>query len=522
MNIGDWIRKWSILQPQKNALIFEDRPFTYQEVNQRTNQLCHLLQHSGIKKGDRISVLLYNCHQYLEIFFGLSKIGAILVPLNWRLAGPELEFLIKDSGSRMLIFEPEFVEVVASIRPQLNLSRRDHLIIGNPCPDWTRDYERVLLEHPTHEPLVPAPVGDEDPHMIMYTSGTTGIPKGAVLPHRKTFFNILNAEIFYHLTPKDVMIITRPLFHSGGLLVDAAPVLYKGGTLILRKRFLPLEILETIQKYQVTIVEMAGTLFQFLLQQCDPGQYDLTSVRCYFTGGERIPSAMLKEYYKKGIVISQVFGLTETSTITWLPYEDAVRKMGSVGLPIFHGEVRIVDKMERDIPPGEVGEIIVKGPAIMSEYWNRPDLTAETIRDGWLYTGDLARKDEEGYIYIIDREKDMYISGGENVYPAEIEKIFFTHPKVFDVGVVGVPDEKWGEVGKAFIVLKPGETMVEEEAFKFLRGKVGEYKIPKYAEFVEELPKTASGKIQKYLLKMRPLRPSSSSSRFDQNNQTSA
>lgn len=231
---------------------------------------------------------------------------------------------------------------------------------------------------------------------------------------------------------------------------------------------------------------------------------------------------MLKEYHEKGIIISQVFGLTETSTIAWLPYEDAIRKMGSVGLPIFHGEVRIVDKMGRDVARGDIGEIIVKGPIIMSGYWNRPDLTAETIRDGWLYTGDLARMDDQEYIYIIDREKDMYISGGENIYPAEIENILFTHPKVFDAGIVGVQDEKWGEVGKAFIVLKPGETMAEMEALEFLRGKAAKYKIPKYVEFMEALPKTPSGKIQKYLLKMRPLHPSSSLSRFDQNNHTSA
>jgi fatty-acyl-CoA synthase len=522
MNVGDWIRKWSFLQPYKKALIFEGCPFTYQEVNLRTNQLSHFLLELGVQKGDRISVLLYNCHQYLEIFFALSKIGAILVPLNWRLAGPELEFIIKDSSSRMIIFEPKFEGVIASIRPHLNLSNGDYIAVGPPCPEWAKDYEKGLLESPVQEPDLRFSVGDEDPHILMYTSGTTGIPKGAILSHRKTFFNALNADIFYNLTSKDIMIISRPLFHSGGLLVDAVPVLYKGGTLILRRRFQHHEIFETIQKYRVTIVEMAGTLFQFLLQQFDPNQYDLGSVRCYFTGGERIPSAMLKEYHEKGIIISQVFGLTETSTIAWLPYEDAIRKMGSVGLPIFHGEVRIVDKMGRDVARGDIGEIIVKGPIIMSGYWNRPDLTAETIRDGWLYTGDLARMDDQEYIYIIDREKDMYISGGENIYPAEIENILFTHPKVFDAGIVGVQDEKWGEVGKAFIVLKPGETMAEMEALEFLRGKTAKYKIPKYVEFMEALPKTPSGKIQKYLLKMRPLHPSSSLSRFDQNNHTSA
>ncbi len=503
INIGEWIRKWSFLQPHKRALIFEDRPFTYQEVNLRTNQLCHFLLNNGVQKGDRISVLLYNCHQYFEIFFAISKIGAILVPLNWRLAGPELEFIIKDSGSRMLIFDPEFVEVVASFSSNLSLSRRDYVCVGSPCPDWAKDYEKGVLENPVHEPRLEAPVGDEDPHILMYTSGTTGIPKGAILSHRKTFFNALNADIFYNLTGKDIMIVSRPMFHSGGLLVEAAPVLYKGGTLILKKRFRPSEILETVQKYRVTLLELPATVYQFILLECDLKQYDLSSIRCYFTGGERVPKVMLKEYYRKGITISQIFGQTEASTITFLSPDDAVLKIGSVGLPVFHGEVRIVDKTGRDVSPGEVGEIIIKGPTLMSGYWNRPDLTAETIRDGWLYTGDLARTDEEGYVYIIDREKDMYISGGENVYPAEIEKVLHTHPKIFDAGIVGVPDEKWGEVGKSFIILKPGKTMGSEEVFEFLKGKVAKYKIPRHVEFIEELPKTASGKIQKFVLKER-------------------
>jgi len=501
INVGDWIKKWSILEPKKRALYVEDQPFTYQELNHRTNQLCHLLVETGIRKGDRIAVLLRNCHQYIEILFGLSKIGAILVPLNWRLAGPELEFLLQDSGSRMLIFEPEFEEVVSSIRPRLNFSNGTYMTIGNPCPDWAIGYEKMIQKKPGHEPPGKGSVGDEDPHMIMYTSGTTGIPKGAVLSQRKTFFNVLNADIVYNLTSKDIMMVTRPMFHSGGLLVEAAPVLYKGGTLIIRKRFSPNEILETIQKYKVTLLELANTVYQFILYDCDLNQYDLSSVRRFFTGGERIPVSMLKEYRKRGIIISQIFGQTESSTITFLPTEKAAEKIGSVGLPVLHGEVRIVDKTGKEVGSGEVGEITVKGPTLMTGYWNQPDLTAETIRDGWLYTGDLARRDEEGYIFIVDRERDMYISGGENVYPAEIEKVLFTHPKILDAGVVGVPDEKWGEVGKAYIVLKPGETMGEEDVLEFLRGKVAKYKIPKSLAFVEKLPKTASGKIQKFLLK---------------------
>ena len=239
INIGDWISKWSLLQPQKTALISEDRPYTYLEVNQRTNQLCHFLLNMDVLKGDRVAVLLHNCHQYLEIYFALSKIGSILVPLNWRLAGPELEFILKDSGCRMLIFEPELEEVVATIRPNLNLSDGSYMTIGEPRPDWSIDYERSISKQPTQEPLNNGPVGGEDPHIIMYTSGTTGIPKGAVLSHRKTFFNVLNADIIYNLSSKDIMIISRPMFHSGGLLVEASPFLYKGGTIIIQKRFRP-------------------------------------------------------------------------------------------------------------------------------------------------------------------------------------------------------------------------------------------------------------------------------------------
>ena len=501
INIGDWIRKWSFLQPRKRALIFEDRPFTYREVNLRTNQLCHFLLALGVQKGDRVSVLLYNGYPYLEMFFALSKIGAILVPLNWRLAGPELEFIIKDSGSRMVVFDVDFKEIIASIRPHLNLSSGDYISVGSPCPAWAKDYEKDLSACPIKEPHLPVSIGDEEPHILMYTSGTTGVPKGAILSHRKTFFNALNADLLYRLTSEDIMIVSRPLFHSGGLLVEAVPVLYKGGTLILKKRFRSHEILETIQKYRVTLLEMSATVYQFILQECDLSQYDLSSVRCYFTGGEKVSQMMLREYHRKGIAISQIFGQTETSTITFLSPEDAMLKIGSVGLPVFHGEVRIVDNTGEDARPGEVGEIIVKGPTLMSGYWNRPELTAETVRDGWLYTGDLALKDEEEYIYLVDRKKDMYISGGENIYPAEIEKVLHTHPKIFDAGIVGVPDEKWGEVGKAFIVLKPGEAMGNGEVFEFLEGKVAKYKIPKVVEVVDELPKTASGKIQKFVLK---------------------
>jgi fatty-acyl-CoA synthase len=335
----------------------------------------------------------------------------------------------------------------------------------------------------------------------MYTSGTTGFPKGAILSHRKTFFNVLNADVYYGLTPHDIFLVTRPLFHSGGLLVETSPMLYKGGTIIIKKRFKPVEILEAIEKYKVTVVEPPATLLKFILEQCDVKKYDLSSVKCWFTGGERVPPSLLKEYQKLGIIVSQLFGQTETSTITWLPISDASRKLGSVGIPVFHSDVKIVNEEGGEVKPGEVGEIVVSGPTLMSGYWGRPGATDETIKDGRLHTGDLAKVDEEGFFYIADRKKDVIISGGENIYPAEVEKVFLEDPKISDVAVVGIPDERWGEVGMAFIVLQEGKKMTEEEALRFCEERMAKYKIPKSVKFVKELPQTAAQKIMRYKLR---------------------
>jgi fatty-acyl-CoA synthase len=501
INVGDWIRQWSAIKPNETAIISDDRPCSYRELDKRINRLSHYLIDAGVRNGDRVAVLLHNCKEYIEIFFALSKLGAIMVPLNWRLAVPEIKFIVEDSGSKTLIFEGEFAESISILKAQ---TRIETYIVCNQdgksaIPEWAPDYESSLSGRPDTEPDIRG-TGDADPHIIMYTSGTTGLPKGATLSHRKTFFNVLNSDMFYDLTTKDVMIIARPMFHSGGLIVDSAPVLYKGGTIIVRRRFSPVEILETVQKYKVTILELPATVYQFILNQCDLSRYDLSSIRCCFTGGERVPVYLLEELSRRGLVVSQIYGLTEASTLFWLPTHEAVKKMGSVGHPIFHGRVKIVDEKGNEVKPGESGEIVVKGPIVMNGYWKRRDLTDEVIKDGWFYTGDIARM-EDGFVYIMDRKKDMYISGGENVYPAEIEKVLLSHPAVVDAAVVGISDEKWGEVGKAFIVLKGGGKATAEEIRAYLEGKLAKYKVPKYIDFTDALPKTASEKIRKYLLK---------------------
>ena len=501
MNIGEWVRKWATLQPYKVAIISEETTHTYGQLARRVNRLANLIHKKGIKKGDRVAVLLHNSKEYVEIVLALSTMGAILVPLNFRLSGEELEFILKDSESETLVFDEEFIHFVEAIKANIPIREGNYIRVGKGTCSWASNYEKAVMEESPEEFRADGPINGEDPQIIMYTSGTTGLPKGTILSHRKTFYNALNADIFYGLTSEDIFLVSRALFHSGGLLVETAPMLYKGGTIILSRRFRPQQILETIEKYRVTVIEAAATVYNFILQQCDLGKYDLGSLRCCFTGGERVPPSLLKDYLDRGITISQCYGQTETSTITWLPLKEAKRKLGSVGIPVFHGNVKIVNKEGSEVRPGEVGEIIVSGPILMTGYWRRPQQTEETIKNGWLHTGDLAKLDEEGFIYVVDREKDMFISGGENVYPAEVEKIYLENPKILNVAVVGVPDEKWGEVGIVFIVMKKGEKLTEEEALKLCEGRIARYKIPRHLVFLADLPITASQKVKRNKLK---------------------
>ena len=497
MNVGDWITKRSIISPNKTAIIFEDHKITYRDINHRVNRLANALLDGGIKKGDRVAALLYNCPQFLEVYFALAKIGAIFVTLNFRLAGRELQYMMENSGTRFLIFDQAFSETIDSIRSSLPIDTKNFVCLGKPTPKWAKDYEEFLNRSADSAPDTKEEVNLEDPQMIMYTSGTTGIPKGALLSHQKTFYNTFNAVLYFDMTSKDVMLVVMPLFHSGGLNIAAVPTLYTGGTIVIQKSFDPKQTLFLIEKHRITQAMLVPTMLNFMLKQANIDEYDLSSIKTMMVGGEPIPLSLIKAYMDRGIPIRQVFGQTETSILLWLSEEDAVRKIGSVGKPVFHADVRVVNKSGKDVAPGEVGEIIVKGPIQMICYWNDPKQTAETLRDGWLHTGDLATVDEEGFVYMVDREKDMYISGGENVYPAEIERVLGEHPKILEVAVIGVPNEKWGEVGKALIVPKDGNKLSEEEVIEFLRGKLAKYKIPKYVEFTTEFPKTASGKIKK-------------------------
>jgi len=341
------------------------------------------------------------------------------------------------------------------------------------------------------------PADPEEPQVIMYTSGTTGKPKGAVLSHRKTFFNCLNADIFFKLHFSDIMLILLPLFHSGGLFIQAAPIFYKGATIVLHKKFDPVRIYRDIEKYQVTKFLGVPTVYRELLKVSSEKRKDISSLRVCAGGGEKLNQDLIKKCAEAGLAFRQIMGQTETSILLWASENDPLKKPGTVGRPVFHAEVSILDDRGKKANPGEIGEIVVRGSIMMKEYWQDPVKTEETIKNGYLYTGDLARMDEDGFFYLEGRAGDMYISGGENVYPAEVEKILKLNLKIEDVAVKGVPDELWGETGHAFVIVSPGTSLTQEDVIAMCHGKLAKYKWPKRVTFKSEFPRTSLGKVRK-------------------------
>ena len=511
-DVGYITRKRADMHPEKTAIIFEDQPITYKALNEGANQWAHLLCEKGIRKGDRIAVVLLNCVEFLEAFFAAAKLGAIFVPLNWRLAPPELGYQLNDCGARTLLFHDSFLANVDPIRPAIQVEEDKFVFLksGSPtmpgfelpgCPDWAEECEAIVKHQPTTEPEPTPPVEFDDPLAILYTSGTTGNPKGAILTHAQTYFKNFQIAAYANGSADDVMVAQVPLFHSGGLFIVATPCLCAGMTMVMRRGFDPNQFADDIEKYRATNVFAMTTMWRMILETGKLDEIDTSSVRFVAGGGERTPPSLFEELAKRGLHMRQGFGQTECSAMMSVPKEDVFRKMGSIGKPGFFADIWIAREDGTRAAPREIGEIVAKGPTVMSGYWNLPEKTAEAITDGVLKTGDLGYMDEEGYFYIVDRAKDMYRSGGENVYPAEIEKILAGHPKISNVAIIGVPDEKWGEAGVAFVVAAQGETITEEEVREYLKDKVAKFKHPKTIEFVEDLPLTATMKVKKAELK---------------------
>ena len=501
--IGDWAERRAVLSPNREALFdnIEKNLYTFKDLNLRANKLARVLLNEGISKGDRVAMFSTNRIESLDLFLATGKIGAILVPFNVRLSIRELEYLIKKTSPSIFFYEPMLEEKALEIK-NLNLIKKN-LVMGNKAilnDTTTQKLTEKISNSKVERPII----NFEDPHLILFTGGTTGLPKGAVIPHRLIFWNSVNTILSWNLTPEDIQPLLFPLFHTGGWNVLLVPFYHLGAKTILMGDFHPEETIKVIEREKSTIVVGVPTMFHAMANSSLFNETNFDSVKIFISGGAPCPIAIMERYWAKNKPFKMGYGLTEVGPNNfYLPEKDIRKRPTSVGLPVFHCDMRIIDtKTNRDVKKGNIGELLLKGLHIFSGYWEEPEETRKTIeRDGWVHTGDLATQDEDGFYYIVGRRKEMYISGGENIYPVEIEELLFKHPAIDLAAVIGVPDEKWGEVGKAFLTLKPGQSLKSEEIRNYLAAKLAKYKVPKYFEIRDSLPLSATGKILKRELK---------------------
>ncbi len=507
-NIGNLLAKRASLNPEIEAVfdVATDRRFSYAEANARCNQTAHALLGLGIEKGDRVGLLLMNSMEFFESFLAIAKIGAICVPLNWRLVPDELEFIMSDAGTKALIFGDEFKEAVVDLqaRPKLSgqgegATKIEHwLQVDGEIAPFAIDYTTTCAAASTDEPEVTA--HDDDELYIMYTSGTTGLPKGVVHTHSTALWASLTILATAEMRHGDRYIVGLPLFHVGALTPMTGNV-HRGMTNIILRAFDPSQVWRLIEQEKVDNMLAVPAMLNFMLQVPDHEQVDRSTLRWIMSGAAPVPVALIEQYAKMGIDIHQVYGMTETCGPACLTSpETAVWKAGSTGKAFVHTDVQVVGDDGSPVAPGEPGEVWIRGPHIMKEYWNRPDATAETLVDGWLRSGDVATVDDEGFVYIQDRKKDMIISGGENVYPAEVENVILAHPGVADVAVIGQPSEKWGESGFA-VVVRADEALTEADVLDHCQGKLARFKQPRGAAFIDTIPRNPSGKALKRILR---------------------
>jgi len=498
--IGELIKRNSRKMPNKDAFVFGSRRYSYSEANKRINRLANGLCGLGIKKGDKISVLFLNSVELVECYFAISKIGAVVVPLNFRLVGAELIYQITQSDSKIVVFGKAFEETILSIKN--NIPDIEHFIgLEQAKSDAIIDYDTFLQDHTDEEPSVI--IDDDDPAFIVYTSGTTGKPKGAVLTHKNLLMDSLNllAEINFPRDPR--WLCVPPLFHAAALGLFIT-ITMQGGTTIIVEQFVPQDIPPILFEEKISFLFLVPAMWIFLLQVPNIGDYDLSALKIGVTGAAIMPIEVKKQILERfpEMQIFDVFGQSEMSPCTtMLKHADTIRKPGSVGQRIVNVEARIVDRNGNDVSVGEVGEIVYRGPTTMKEYYKKPKETEEAMDQGWFHSGDLVREDEEGYIYVVDRAKDMIISGGENIYAAEVEEVIFAHPKVLEVAIIGIPDDKWGEAVKAVVVPKEGEKISEDEIISHCQANLASYKKPKSVEIIEILPRNAAGKVMKFKLR---------------------
>lgn len=508
MHAADLLSKRAHLTPERIALVELEtgERYTYEKLNERANRLANFLRDElGVQPGDRVSILAKNSIVFVDLFYGLPKIGAILAPFNWRLTARELTFMLNDLEPKVLIVEPEFVQVIEEMKPNIHVEHYVNLR-GAGMAEAVH-YEDGVKQASSQEPKRPE-MDLETPYCILYTSGTTGNPKGAVLPHRQILFNAINTVVSWGLTEKDISPVYTPLFHAGGLFAFLTSILYVGGRIILARDFDPAESLRWIMEEGCTVILGVPTLFQMWIDSDYFDQADFSQVHFFISGGAPCPPQLMNAWReKKGIIFRQGYGLTEVGPNCFsMTDEDSVPKTGSVGKPIFHSEMRIVDpESGLDLEAGTAGELLIRGPHVCSGYWRNPEATDKSIVDGWFHTGDMAHKDEDGFFYIDGRYKDMIKSGGENIYAAEVEAIVREHPAVKDAALIGKPDKTWGEVGLMVTIFEDGESTTEDDLKEFCRERLAKFKVPKEFVFADELPYSAYGKVEKIKLKEKYL-----------------
>jgi acyl-CoA synthetase (AMP-forming)/AMP-acid ligase II len=507
MVIGDIPKRNAKLYPEKIALKFEDRSFSFLKFNERVNRLANAFSHLGLNKGDRVGVLERNCPEYIEAYFAAAKSGTIIVPISPRLSREEFVFLMKDAGVRVLITGEEFFDMVQSSRDQLEAL--DHLVLlGDSAEEKIISYENLISAMSPEEPDLE--INENDPFLIMYTSGTTGRSKGVLSTHRNYMANTVNMTLELKIEHEDVTILVMPLYHNGGLWPTLVHF-YRGGRIILHRNFDEFSAFRDIEKEQVTTFNLVPVMLMRLLECETLKQHNLSSLRLIFYGGAPMRVPLLKRaigYFGKRLMTG--LGMTEAcGGVLFLHPEDLwidgpeerVKRLGSVGRDAINVTIRIVNEKGEDIKPGEVGEVIVKADNVMAGYWNRAEETDTAIRSGWLYTGDLATKDKEGFVYIVDRSKDIIISGGENISSKEVEDVLHSYPEVMEVAVIGIPDDIWGEAVHAVVVTKNGKKIDEELLIDHCKRHLASFKKPKSIDFMDSLPRNILGKIEKKKLK---------------------
>ncbi len=503
MIIPNYVERHARLYPDKKALIFEDKQCTYLELQERVYRLANGLIKLGLKEGDRVAVVAENCFEFLEIYMAVPKAGGVVAPLNFRLLPKDIAYLINYVGAEILIIGVNYADMINSIRG--DIKKVKHIITVEGSTEGMINYDKLLAESPATNPGIIRKM--DDLFCLIFTGGTTGMPKGAMLTHRNLYNCALTWIIETQATYGDVHLIFTPLFHTASLWPLFVHMVLGNAQIALRRVDVE-QVLDSIEKWKVTYSIWMSSIINPIMSHPDVinRKRDISSLRLIATGGAPLPTVLARKLIDTlGCTVTCSGGQTEVGIFTIIKYNDHIdthpERMASAGIPAVNMEIKIVDENDEEVPPDVVGELCVRGDGMMKGYWDMPEETAVSMRGGWQHTGDLCKVDKDGFLYYVDRLKDMIKSGGENVYSKEIEDVLFFHPDILEATVIGVPDEKWGEMVKALVVLAEGRQAREKDIIDFCKKELAGFKCPKSVVFVEQLPKTAMGKVDKTSLR---------------------